>query len=88
VLEDALDHVRVVVDPQRVGHCQQQRVGGCDRLVCGQLLDEDVGLGGVRAAEDRSRVRVDVADLIAIVRVPAEVGTVPVVDEREDAALD
>ena len=64
VLEDALDDVGVVVDAELVRHGQEQRVGGGDRLVLGQLADEQVGLGGVAAAEDGPRGRVDVADVI------------------------
>ena len=41
VLEDALDRVRVVYHPELVRAREQQRVGG-------ELLDELVGLGGVR----------------------------------------
>ena len=37
-VSDALDDVRVVVDAELVGHGEQQRVGGGDRLVLGELL--------------------------------------------------
>ena len=49
-------------------------------------FDQHVGFGGVRAAEDRARVGVDVADLVLVAPVASEVGAVAVVDEREDAA--
>ena len=82
-----LDGVGVVVDAELVRHGQQQRVGRRDRLVLRELLDQHVGLGGVRAAEDGARVRVDVADLVLVSRrVASEVRPVAVVDEREDAA--
>jgi hypothetical protein len=42
--EDALDGVSVVLDSELVRNGQQQRVGGLDRGVAGELLDEDVGL--------------------------------------------
>jgi hypothetical protein len=38
--EDGVDDVGVVVDAELVGHGEQQRVGGCDRLV---LLDRSCG---------------------------------------------
>ena len=73
VLEDALDRVRVVVDAERVRHGEKQCVGSGDRFVGREFFDEHVGLGGVRAAEDRARVAVDEADLILIARLAAEV---------------
>ena len=60
--EDAPDGVGVVVDAQLVRDGQEQRVGGGDGLVLGELFDQHIGLGGVRAAENRAGVRVDVAD--------------------------
>src|SRR5215813_1754806 len=86
VLEDALDGVRVVVHTQLVRDSQEQRIGSGDGFVPGELFDQDVGLRGVRAAEDGAGGRVDVADLILVPSVAAEVGAVAVVDEREDAA--
>ena len=49
----ALDDVGVVVDAELVRDGEQQGVGRGDRLVLGQLLDQLVGLGGVRPPEDR-----------------------------------
>src|SRR5688572_32194145 len=86
VLEDALDGVGVVFDAQLVWDSQEQRVGGGDCFVLGKLFDQHVGLGGVRAAENGARVGVDVTDLVLITSVASEVGPVPIVDEREDAA--
>ena len=51
--QDRFDHMGVVVDAELVGDGQQQRVGLGDRFVLLQLLDQDIGLGGVAAAEDR-----------------------------------
>ena len=64
VLEDALDDVRVVLHAQLVRHRQEQRVGGGDSFVFGELFDERLGFRCVRAAEDGACVGVDVADLI------------------------
>ena len=55
--EDAVDDVGVVVDAELVGHGVQQRVGGCDRLVLLELLDQHIRLGSVCAAEDRLGLR-------------------------------
>ena len=52
----------------------------------GELLDEDVGLRGVGAPEDRLRLGVDVADLVRLLVAAPEVRPVPIVDQREDAA--
>ena len=38
--QDALDHVRVVVDAELIRHGQHERVGGLDRRVLGELSDE------------------------------------------------
>src|SRR3954470_23877309 len=88
VFEDALDRVRVVLDAKLVRDGEQQRVGCLDRRVPGELLDEHVRLGGVRAPEDRLRLRVQVADLILILASLSEIRAVPIVDQREDAAAD
>src|SRR5450755_2748933 len=65
-LENALDRVGVVLDAELVRDSQQQRVGGLDRRVPGELLHEDVGFCGVRTSEDRLRLRIDVADLVRL----------------------
>src|SRR5690349_4466321 len=88
VLEDTFEHVGVVVHAQLIRDREEQCIGRRDGLVAGERLDERVGFRGVRAAEDRSRVGVDVADLVLITGVAAEVLPVAVVDDREDAATD
>ncbi len=50
------------------------------------MLHQHVGFGGIRAAEDRAGVCVDVADLVLAVAFASEVGAVAIVNEREDAA--
>jgi hypothetical protein len=67
-----VDGVGVVLHAQLVRDGQEQRVGGGDRLVRGELLDEHIGLGGVRAAEDGARAGVDVPDLVAVASVAPE----------------
>src|SRR5436190_20833902 len=83
VFEDAPDGVNVIVHAQLVRDGQEQRVGSGDGLIGRELFDQDMGLSGVRAAEDGACVRVDVADLVMVTSVASEVGLVPVVDERE-----
>ncbi len=87
VVHDRLQHVGAVVDAELVGDGQQQGVGGGDRLVAGQLLDQPVGLAGVRLAE-AGLAAVEDPDLVAAAALGAEVGLVEVVDDREDAAAD
>ena len=86
VPQDGLEDVGVVVDAELVGDREEQRVRLRDRLVGLELGDQSVGLGGVGPAEHGAHV-VDDADLIAA-RATAEIGPVPVVDEREDGARD
>src|SRR6185503_12864649 len=86
ILENALEHVGVVVHAELIGDREEQRIRCHDRLVTGELFDERVGLTRVRAAEDGTRVGVDVADLILVVGVATEIRAVAVIDDREDAA--
>src|SRR5438552_1277558 len=88
VLEDAFEHVGVVVHTQLVRDCEEQRVGRLDSFVAREFFDQHVWFRGVRAAEDGPRVRVDVADLVLVAGVATKVRPVAVVDEREDAAAD
>jgi hypothetical protein len=67
-------------------HGQQQCVGLVDGLVLLELFDQGIWLGGVAAAEDRSRVRVDESDLVVTVARAPEISAVAIVDQREDAA--
>ena len=78
----------VVLDAELVGHREQQRVGRLDRRVLGQLRDEDIGLRGIRAAEDRLRLGIEVADLVRVLVAPSEVGAVAIVDQGKDAPAD
>ncbi len=52
----------VVVDPELIGDGQEQRVSLCDGFVFRKLLDEEIRLGGIAAAENRSRVVAEEAD--------------------------
>src|SRR5258707_7850800 len=88
VLEDAFEHVGVVVHTQLVRDREQQRIGCLDSLIAREFFCQRVRFCGVRAAEDGPRVRVDVADLVLVAGVATEVRAVAVVDEREDAAAD
>src|SRR5882724_7009115 len=88
VLEEAFEHVGVVVHTQLVRDGEEQRIGRLDSLVVREFFDQHVGFRGVRAAEDGPRVRVDVPDLVLVAGVATEVRPVAVVDEREDTAAD
>ena len=77
----------VVVDAELVGDGQQQGVGRGDRLVLAEVLDQLVGLAGVRLAEARAAA-VEVADLVPAAGLAAELGTVQVAEDGEDAPAD
>src|SRR6185437_2419738 len=53
-----------------------------------ELFDQRVRLGGVAAAEDRARPRIDEADLVLVLAALSEIGAVAIVDQRKDAAAD
>ena len=57
VAQHRLDQPGVVLDAELVRHGEQERVGGGDCFVTGELLDEHVRLGRVAASEDRSETR-------------------------------
>jgi hypothetical protein len=67
---------------------QQERVSLGDRFVLPQLLDQDIGLSCVGTTEDRRCGPADEADLVLILTSSSEIGTVTVVNQREDAAAD
>src|SRR6202021_4260979 len=79
--EDGLDHVSVVLDAELIGYGQEQGVGFSDRLISFQFLDRFAGFCRIGAAKNGAHI-VDDADLIAAA-VPAEVGAVAFVHERE-----
>ena len=64
--QNRFDHMRVVGNAQLVGDGQQQRVGLGDSFVLPELLDQDIRLGGIAAAEDRPGPLVDESDLVII----------------------
>ena len=53
VTHKRVEDVRAVVDSELVGDSEQQRVGGSDRLILRELLDEPLRVSGVRLAEPR-----------------------------------
>src|SRR5690625_987022 len=81
--EDGVEHVGVVVHSQLVGHRQQQRVGGGDGFVRGELVDEFVWLTGVGLAES-GEATFQVPHLIGAASVPPEQSAVQIGDQRED----
>jgi hypothetical protein len=86
--QDRLEDVRIVGDAELVGHGQQQCIGLGDGVVLLELFDQGIRLGGVAAAEDRARVRVDESDLVVTVARAPEISAVAIVDQCEDAAAD
>ena len=60
-------------------------IGSLVRL---ELLDQHVRLGRVGAAEDGAGLLVQIADLVLLLTLVAEIHPVAVVDQREDAAAD
>ncbi len=50
--QNRFDHVCVVGNAQLIGDGQQQRVGLSDSFVLPELLDQDMRLGSITAAED------------------------------------
>ena len=71
MFEDRLDDMGVVIDAELVGHREQQRVGFGDGLVFLELLDQDVRLGGVAAAENGAPVVAEEADRVCALVVAA-----------------
>ena len=53
-----------------------------------ELLDQNIRLGGIAAAEDRACGFVKEADLVRFLASSSEIGAITVVDQREDAAAD
>lgn len=59
-----------------------------NRLVFPELLNQDIGLCSIRAAEDCPRRLVDVTVLVFPLISSPEIGSIPVVDQRKDTAAD
>ena len=81
--EDRLDDMGVIVDAELVGHREQKRVGFGDGIVLGELLDQNIRLGGVAAAEHGAPVVAEEADGVFVLAAVPEIGTVPIVHQRE-----
>src|ERR1700761_4697758 len=79
--QDGFDHVYIVLNAKLVRHGQQQSVSFGDGLIRAQLLDELAGFRGVGSAENEAHV-VHETDLVGAA-VPAEIGAITVVHERE-----
>ncbi len=88
MFEDRLDDVGVVVDTKLIRDGQEQCVSLCDSFVFRELLDEEVRLGGVAAAENGAPVVAEEADAVFVLAVAPEIGAVAIVHQREDAAAD
>src|ERR1022692_1977847 len=87
VAQDRIEDVGAVVDTKLIGDSQQQGVGGGDRLILGQLLDERLGFPGISFAEARYTA-VDEPNLVLRVALAAEIRAVEVIDDGENAAAD
>src|SRR5215470_3240192 len=88
MLQNGLDHMRVVVNAQLVGDGEKQRIGLGDRFIRLELLDQHIRLGRIASAEDRPRSLVDESGLILTLALMSEIGAIAIVDQREDAAAD
>src|SRR5271170_1107995 len=88
MFKDRFNDMGVVVDTELIGDGQEERVGLGDSFVLGELLNENVRLGGVAAAKDGSCVVAEEADRVLVLVSAAEIGTVAIVHQRKDAAAD
>jgi hypothetical protein len=79
--QNRFDHMRVVGNAQLIGDGQQQRVGLGDSFVFPELLDQDMRLGSVTAAEDRPGPLVDESDLVIIFAPAPKISAVTIVDQ-------
>ena len=71
MFEDRLDDVGVIVDAELIRDGQEHGVGLSDRFVFCELLKQNIGLGGVAAAKNGSRVVAENADgVVVLVAVP------------------
>ena len=75
VAQDRIEDVGAVVDTELVGDRQQQSIGGGDRLILGQLLDERLGFPGVGLAK-ACLAAVDEPDLVGVLALAAEISPV------------
>jgi hypothetical protein len=57
-----------------------------DRLVFPKLLDENIWLGSVAAAEDRPCVFVKEPNFVFFLRASSEIATIAVIDQRKNTA--
>src|SRR5271170_627434 len=86
--QDRPDDMGIVGDAELVRNGQKEGVGLRDGLVSSELIDENVWLGGIAAAKDRSCLLVDEANLIVLLAATAEVSAIAIVHQRKDAAAD
>src|SRR5262249_53443253 len=86
VVQDRVDDVRVVVDPELIGDRQQYRVGRTDGFVSLELIDEDVRLGSVAATKDGPLATAEKSDLVLAIIPAAEIGAVALVHQGENTA--
>ncbi len=78
----------VVFDPELIGDGEHERVGGLDGSVGPQLINQDVGLGGVGTSKNCAGMGVDIAELIALLLTVPKVRPVTVRNDWEDTAAD
>jgi hypothetical protein len=86
--ENRFDNMCIVGDTQLVRDGQQQRVGLGDGLILLELLDEDVGRGGVAPTKDGWGRIADEANLVGILTAAAREGAIALVHHRQDVAAD
>ena len=88
MFKDRLDDVGIIVDTELIRTVKSTAIRLSDGFVLRELFDQDVWLGGIAAAKNRSGVVAEEADGILVLIAAPEIGAVAVVDERKDAAAD
>jgi len=84
--QNCLHDMRIVGNTQLVWDGQQERVGFRDRLVFSKLFDQDIRLGCIATAEDRSCGFVKEAYFVLFLTAASEIATITVVDQCENTA--
>src|SRR5580698_81074 len=82
--QNCLHDVHIVGNAELIWNGEQERVGLRNCFVFPKLLDENVRLSSIAAAEDCPRLFVKETDLVLFVRASSEVGTIAIIEQRED----
>jgi hypothetical protein len=85
--ENCLQHRRIVNNAKLVWEGQQECVCLHDGLILLELLDQHIRLRRIGPAKDPSGA-INIAEMISVLLLTTEIGTIAVVYERKDAAAD